>query len=312
MDRSLVERGVLAVGDLIADRGQGGLDGMHVYLQGDEPVEYHWTEDLRRDVFSVSKTFVSAAVGIAEAEGLLSLDDPVLDHLDHLGPSIAAGTETITVDQLLTMTSGIVYRWEDADMLGGVDPAQVVLSAPLGFAPGTRFAYRGGSSYLLSRVINACSGQDVRDYLQSRLFSRLGVDVPSWERCPLGYSIGAVGLELRTAEVARLGQTLLDSGHWKGQQLVPADYVARLVSDPVDADGHTATGSSKPHAESARYGRGVWLCARDNAWRMDGIHGQFSVVLPDQRACITATAHYQGAGVDILDAVWSEIVPVLR
>ena len=54
----------------------------------------------------------------------------------------------------------------------------------------------------------------------------------------------------------------------------------------------------------------MWLCARDNVWRMDGIHGQFSVVLPDQGVCITGTAHYRGAGADILDAVWSEIVEI--
>lgn len=85
-------------------------------------------------------------VGIAEAEGLLSVDDPILDHLDDLGPGLAAGVEAITVDHLLRMTSGIGYRWEDADVARGGDPAQVVLSAPLGFAPGEGFAYRGGST----------------------------------------------------------------------------------------------------------------------------------------------------------------------
>jgi CubicO group peptidase (beta-lactamase class C family) len=124
--------------------------------------------------------------------------------------------------------------------------------------------------------------------------------------------MGAVGLELRTVDVARLGQTLLDGGRWRGQQLVPADYVAGLVSHPVDAVGHAPTGSAQPVAESARYGRGVWLCARDDAWRMDGVHGQLSVVLPDLGVCITTTAHYRGASDDILDAIWSDIVPVLR
>ena len=236
----------------------------------------------------------------------------MLDHLRQLAPSAAVGTGSITIDQLLTMTSGIVYRWEDEDMVGGVDPAGVVLSAPLGFAPGTAFTYCGGSTYLLSRVVQACSGQDVRDYLAPRLFSPLGIDDPSWQRCPTGYSTGAVGLELRTAEVARLGQTLLDGGRWRGQQLVTEDYVARLVSDPVDAVGHTPTGSGEPVADSARYGRGVWLCARDNAWRMDGIYGQLCVVLPELQVCLTTTAHYRGASVDTLDAIWSEIVPVLR
>lgn len=164
----------------------------------------------------------------------------------------------------------------------------------------------------MSRVIHSCSGQDVRDFLQTRLFMPLGIDTPAWQRCPQGFSLGAVGLCLPTAEVARVGQTLLDEGRWLGRQLIPASYVVSLTSDPVDTDGHQATSAAGPHPENARYGRHVWLCARDHAWRMDGIYGQFCVMLPQQQACVTITGHYRGPTTDILDAIWSEIVPALR
>lgn len=303
---------VLALGRLIGQRGLGGLDGVHVHMQGRPLVEHHWTPDVRRDVFSVSKTFVSVAVGIAEAEGLLSMGDPLLRHLRHLAPAAAAGAESITIEQLLTMTSGIVYRWDDPNTEGAGDPAHPIVAAPLGSEPGTRFAYRGGNTYLLSRVIHSCSGQDLRDFLQTRVFTPLGIENPPWQRCPLGFSLGAVGLSLRTEEVARLGQTLLDGGRWRGQQLVPAHYPVSLISDPVDTDGHQATRACGPHPENARYGRHVWLCARDHAWRMDGIYGQFSVILPQQQACVTVTGHYQGPTTDILDSIWSEVVPALQ
>ncbi len=89
----MVRHGVLAFGRLMGELGLGGVDGVHVHVRGQPSVEQHWTPDVRRDVFSVSKTFVSMAVGIAEAEGLLAVSDPILSHLDHLVPDAAAGVE---------------------------------------------------------------------------------------------------------------------------------------------------------------------------------------------------------------------------
>jgi CubicO group peptidase (beta-lactamase class C family) len=84
--QSLVEAGVEALG---SDR-RLGVDGVHVYAGGEVLADRHWLADIRRDVFSVSKTFTSAAVGIAEAEGLLRLDDPILGHLSQFADVAAA------------------------------------------------------------------------------------------------------------------------------------------------------------------------------------------------------------------------------
>jgi hypothetical protein len=84
-----------------------------------------------------------------------------------------------------------------------------------------------------------------------------------------------------------------------------------MFTDTIATGGHRATRAAGPHPDNARYGRHVWLCDRDDAWRMDGIYGQFSILLPHQQACITITSHYQRPTTDILDAIWSEIVPVL-
>jgi Beta-lactamase class C and other penicillin binding proteins len=305
-----IQAGVEAFARIAAARGFG-IDGVVVDTDGRAPVERHWTPDLRRDVFSVSKTFTSVAIGLAEAEGLLELDDTVLSHLPEFASTAAPGVEKITVGQLLTMTSGIVYRWSDPDGDHPGDAAQHILATPLGAEPGIQFAYRGSSTYLLSRIIHACSGSDLRDYLLPRLFAPLGIRHPQWLRCPLGFSMGAVGLQLRTVEIARLGRTLLDGGRYDGQQVVPPDYVASMPSDSVAAEGHRPTGATEL-VHGARYGRHVWLCGRDDAWRMDGIFGQFSVILPRQRACVTVTAQYDGTTSDILEAIWSAIVPTLE
>lgn len=304
------DRDLMRATRALAERSLG-IDGVHVHVRGCPPIEQHSVADIRRDIFSASKTFTSAAVGIAQAEGLLDIDDAVLSHLAHVTSAPGAGIEAITIRQLLTMTSGITYRWADADADHPGDAATDILSTPLSDTPGTTFAYRGASTYLLSRVIHACSGLDLRDFLLRRLFTPLGIRNPQWLRCPLGYSLGAVGLHLRTEEIARLGRTLLDGGRYGDQQLVPADYVTSMISDTVPTGGHIATGAVAPHPDNARYGRHVWLCARDDAWRMDGIYGQLSIVLPRHQACVTTTAHYRGPTTDILDAIWSQIVPAL-
>jgi CubicO group peptidase (beta-lactamase class C family) len=289
-----------------------GVEGVYVQVRKVPPIEYHWVADIRRDIFSASKTFTAVAIAFAQGEGLLDTDDSILSHLGHLTSAPAKGVEAITIQHLLTMTSGVIYRWDDPDADHPGDPAVDILTTPLGTTPGTAFAYRGANSYLLSRIIHACSGQDLREFLLPRLFTPLGIGNPQWLRCPLGYSLGAVGLHLRTSEMAALGSTLLENGRFFEQQIVPASFVSSMTADCVPTDGHIPTGATAPHRENARYGRHVWLCHRDDAWRMDGLYGQFSVMLPRQHACVTTTAHHRGPTTDILDAIWSEIVPVLN
>jgi CubicO group peptidase (beta-lactamase class C family) len=253
-------------------------------------------------VYSVSKTFTSVAVGLARAEGLLDLDDRVLAHLPQFASSAAAGVEELTIRHLLTMTAGIDFRWDYPETAPG-DPAENFLTTEPFARPGSSYAYRGTNSYLLGRIIAAVSGTDLRDFLLPRLFEPLGIANPQWFRCPLGFPLGAMGLFLRTEEIARLGETLLHGGSYRGRQLVPADYVELMHRERTPTDW--------PAPDCAVYGLHWWPCARDEAWRMDGLYGQFSIVFPRQQACVTVTAHYEQPTTDILDAIWAELVPYL-
>jgi CubicO group peptidase (beta-lactamase class C family) len=209
----------------------------------------------------------------------------------------------MTIRHLLTMTAGNDYTWDapDGDCVG--DAAQLFLAAPLVAAPGTRYRYAGTNSYVLGRIVHACSGQDLRDFLVPRLFEPLGIANPQWHRCPLGFPIGAVGLFLRTREIGMLGRVLLDGGRWDGRQLVPSDYVELMQATRVD--------TGRPDADNRTYALHIWHCARDGARRMDGLYGQFGIMLPEQDACISTTAHYEGPTTDILDTVWDVLVPAL-
>ena len=286
-----------------ADGRQLGIDSIQVVADNGPRGERRRIDDIRRDVFSVSKTVTSLAVGMLEGDGALSLDDPVLAHLPELADTAAAGSESITVGHLLRMTAGNGYRWADEDADHPGDPARDFLATPLVAEPGSTYHYRGANTYVLGRVVHSISGQDLRDFLVPRLFGPLGIRNPQWLRCPLGFPLGAIGLQLRTSEITRIAQLLLHEGSCDGDRLVPADYIARMTTDT------TATG--RPDPDNRTYGLHAWLCARDGAWRMDGIFGQFGIVFPGQHACVSVTAHYLGPTTDILDCVWDHIGPAL-
>lgn len=298
-----VRIGLLGLRQAVTERGLG-LEGIHITRVNEPPVSFRWVSDDRREVYSVSKTFTSVAVGIARAAGLLDLDDPVLTHLPEFKDTAADGVEELTIRHLLSMTAGNGYRWDDQDQNHPGDPAQDFLATPLTAQPGTDFAYRGTNSYVLGRIIAAASGSDLRDFLLPRLFRPLGIGNPQWLRCPLGFPLGAMGLQLRTEEIARLGETLLNDGSFRGQQLISAEYVEMMRTGLVTTDWIE-------HPDTAAYGLHCWACARDGAWRMDGLYGQFSIMFPQQQACVTVTAHYEKSTTDILDAIWTELVPHL-
>jgi CubicO group peptidase (beta-lactamase class C family) len=287
----------------LADDRRLGLEGVHVVLDDGRCAERRWIDDIRRDVFSVSKTVTSLAIGMLRDDGLVGLDDSVVNHLPELADTIAPGAEAITVRHLLSMTAGNGYRWLDPDADHPGDAARDFLATPLVAVPGTAYQYAGGNSYVLSRIVHSVSGVDLRAFLLPRLFRPLDIHNPQWLRCPLGFSLGAIGLQLRTSEIARIAQLLLHGGRYHGERLVSADYIARMTTE--------TTHTERVEPDNQTYGLHVWLCSRDHAWRMDGIYGQFGIVLPESRACVSVTAHYRGPTTDILDAVWEQVVPAL-
>jgi CubicO group peptidase (beta-lactamase class C family) len=286
-----------------ADAGRLAIDSTQVVTDDGPRGERRRIPDIRRDVFSVSKTVTSLAIGMLEADGALTLDDPVLRYLPGLADTAAPGGERITIAHLLRMTAGNAYRWVDDDGDHPGDPARDFLATPLVAEPGSTYHYRGANTYVLGRVVHAISGRNLRDFLVPRLFAPLGIRNPQWNRCPLGFPLGAIGLQLRTSEITRIAQLLLHEGTHDGRRLIPAAYLARMTADTTD------TGRAEP--DNRTYGLHVWRCARDGAWRMDGIYGQFGIMLPAHRATVSVTAHYEGPTTQILDCVWEHIVPAL-
>ncbi len=297
-----------AVGDdllddfIRADRERGlGIYGVHLHREGQEPVERRVRSDDRVNLYSVAKTFTSVALGLAEAEGRLTVEDRLLDHFPELRPLAAPGVEDVTLRHLLTMTSGTSHEWFADQRVDAADLLHEIVAAPLAAAPGTRFAYTDSGPYAIGRVIARTTGADLRAYLLPRLFAPLDLHNPAWHTCPLGYPFAASDLFLRTHELARFARLLLQDGVWQDRRLLPAAYLRRMTADPADTSAIT-----EGERFTYGYGLGVWL-DRSGMYRMDGRYGQYAVICPDARAAVTVTAHSE-CEVDLLEAIHTLVV----
>lgn len=253
-------------------------------------------------LWSLSKSFTSTAVGLAVAEGKLSIDDPVLKFFPDKAPAEPSDNlKAMTVRDLLTMSAG---HSDEVNLRGETDWIRAFLAHPVPHKPGTHFRYNTPATFMQSAIVQKVTGQTVVDYLQPRLFGPLGIAAPKWDANPQGISIGGYGLYLQTEDIAKFGQMYLQNGVWQGKQLVPEDWVALATSKQVP------NGSNPESDWNQGYGFQFWR-SRHGAYRGDGKDGQFCVVLPDQDAVIVLTAN-TGNMQDELNVVWEKLLPAFH
>ncbi|MDR1833465.1 MAG: beta-lactamase family protein [Propionibacteriaceae bacterium] len=281
-----------------------GVYGVHVYQEGRGTAAHQFRADDRVQSWSATKTFAALAIGMCADEGRLGIDDTVLGFFPGMRSLAAPGSEAITVKNLLQMQPGKDYAFfqeTDPKKVNETDWAELFFMGEVTSTPGTKFFYANGGSYMLSRIVEAVSGQTLRSYLLPRLFNPLGILNPWWNADPFGHTLGAYGLQLTTAELAKLGQLLLQEGVWDGKQLVSRAYAQAMHTDTVAPNGHF----DDPEA-NAGYGYQVWLNV-EGGYRADGMYGQYSIVIPQQRAVITTTAHNETDAYGIVRAAFSDI-----
>ncbi len=137
-----------------ANRERGlGVYGIHLYREGSPPIERRVRSDDPVNLYSVAKTFTSVALGLAEAEGRLTLDDRLLDHFPELRAMAADGVEEITLRHLVTMTGGTSHQWFADERITAADLLHEIVAAPLDAPPGIRFSYTDSGPYAIGRVI---------------------------------------------------------------------------------------------------------------------------------------------------------------
>jgi CubicO group peptidase (beta-lactamase class C family) len=262
-------------------------------------------------LYSASKTFASMAIGIAQAEGLLSVDDLLRDYFRPTGV-IPAHIDEIRIRHLLSMSAGHAADPVTTAMDNGApldDIEALFFAEPFVTTPGTRFKYDNSCTYMLSKLITLRSGQNLRDYLMPRLFTPLGIDTPHWESDPSGIAFGCSGLHLDATDLSKFGQLLLDHGDWKGQQLIPAEYISGATRQQISTADFNEPFATPDYRSG--YGFQIWMNHIPGTYRVDGFKGQYIIVLPEQDALVTFISDEPKRMTRIIDLVWETLLSKL-
>jgi CubicO group peptidase (beta-lactamase class C family) len=273
------------------------VEGVIVLQHGKRIAEHRWIPEMPRNVFSVSKSFTSIAVGMAVDEGRLSLTDKVVDAFPDLVKAPSSRLKALTLEHLLTMTRGFGKFSKPRSV-------KEALGQNLIHDPGSFFVYDNGSTFLASAMLTKAVGKTALDYLTEKLFHPIGILDSVWEESDDGYSIGAEGLEITTSSLALFGQFLLQRGNWQGKQLISSGWIDGATRP------HSSTWNSRNFADwDLGYGYCFWPC-RHGAYRADGKNAQFVIVLPREDAVVAINSDDENTK-PILYAVWDHILPQL-
>ena len=296
------------------EKSNQALHSMMLLRHGRVVAEGWWTPyaaDRPHMLFSLSKSFTSTAVGLAVAEGRLTVEDRVVDFFPEDAPAAISDTlAAMRVKDLLTMTTGhaedatgALHRAGEGSHAADGNWVKAFLAQPVAYQPGTHFVYNSAATYMLSAIVQKLTGQRLLHYLGPRLFEPLGIEGPTWEMCPRGIDVGGWGLKIKSEDIACFGQLYLQQGVWRGKQLISADWVAAATSYQVSNASNT-----NPDWKQG-YGYQFWRCQHD-CYRGDGAFGQFCIVMPAHEVVLAITS---GAAdmQKTLDLVWEHLLPAL-
>jgi hypothetical protein len=297
------------LGNVLANLSElDSLNSIMVLRHGQVCLEGWWKpygSDQPHMLFSLSKSFVSAAIGIAVGEGRLAVTDTLVGFFPEYADCITdARMRDMTLHDLLCMASG-----HATCATGGMrsepngDYVRGFLASSLAHTPGTRFCYNSGATYMLAAVIRKVTGLNVREYLQPRLFDPLGIVPGIWESCPKGTNFGGWGLYLKTEDIAKFANLLLHNGNHNGQQLIPADYLAEATRKQSDNSMNDAPDWKRG------YGYQFWRCA--HGFRGDGACGQYAIVVPEKDLAIAITSCIENMQ-NVLTILWDKLIPALE
>ena len=315
------------------------LHGLLVIRHGSIVMEKYFAPydvDTPHSLYSCTKSFISALVGIAIKKGFITgVNRPVMSYFPNgsyagavssmqtpppssrqatrsrisspfAAPqtsSWAADTESkheITVENLLTMSSGL--DWLEADETydrmysSSQDWVKFVLDWSMADRPGQSFTYSSGNSHLLSAIIQKTSRMNTYDFARANLFGPLGIKDPDWDRDPSGIPIGGWGLHLTPREMAKLGYLYLHRGVWEHKHVVPASWVRDSTQSHIKAD------------DNWQYGYQWWLDPSRDFFAAIGRYGQSIFVVPAQDLVVVFTAHIDSNDPEV-DLLKKYIIP---
>lgn len=283
------------------------------YFNGHDADELH-------EMQSVSKSFTSAAIGLAIEQGKIKgVEDTVLGFFDDdmVIDKLDERKRRITLEDLLTMRSGTDYheRGDDSphSQLNRLSRGwtQFVLDRPMVREPGTHFQYDSGAVILASALIKQRYDVHADEFARKHLFEPLGIKQLSWYRNADGHPHTGGGLDLRSRDMARFGLLYLREGRWGEEQVLPKEWVRASLSRQVEFDAQSGR-------RSVGYGYWWWVyqpapggAGEQDIYAAAGWKGQYIFLVPEYDMVVVVTAGCQEWSEEqrILDFLYESILP---
>lgn len=260
-----------------------------------------WSAERQHRMYSVSKSFVSLAIGLMIDEGRLALDDPIAEHFpdklpDELHPWLAAAT----VRDLLMMStphSSTSYTRRDPDWVW------TFFNRAPSHPPGTVFSYDTAATVVLTATVERLAGKPFLDYMRPRFLDPIGFSKDAWcIRTPEGVSWGGSGVICTLRDLARVALACLNGGRWGEKQVLPEEYLRAATAKQIDNAVRGNCG----------YGYQIWRDP-ENGFSFRGMGSQYAICYPDKEFLFCCIADTQGApsGTAIPEVMRQEIYPYL-
>ncbi len=285
MDAALLQKILDAIGEQRLN-----IDSVVVVHNGYIVTEKYYPpykQDTKHELYSITKSVVSALIGIAIQEGYINnVNDLVLGFFpERTFENDNVLKRSITLEHVLTMSSGL--EWDFDEMVSSRDWVQYVLDQPMYIEPGTEFYYSSGNSHVLSAIIQETSGLNTRDFAQQYLFDPLGISDIRWQMDLNDIPKGGWGLAMKPRDMAKLGYLYLNQGVWDGQQIIPSGWIK------ASTKGHIQV--PEPLEPWDLYMGYSWWLHGSGLYAAHGTKGQFIYVIPESDLVVVFTGHITDA-----------------
>jgi CubicO group peptidase (beta-lactamase class C family) len=264
-----------------------------------------YTRDTLHRMFSITKSFVSLAIGLLVEDKQISLDDHIIDYFPEKLPKEGAFPymKMLTIREMLAMTT--CHDKNTYKVAGTKDWVGSFFTTPPDHIPGTNFSYDTASTHTLAGLVEKLTGMELIDYLRSKFLDEIDFSKDAIVlKDPVGVSMGGSGLCATPYDILKVMYIIAHDGQWKGKQLLPNDYIKTAKLKHSDPRAKQST-----LEEMQGYGYQIWM-TQNNGIVLFGMGGQLALYCPDKDIFMITTADAQGrqGGVQLIyDAFWDEV-----
>jgi CubicO group peptidase (beta-lactamase class C family) len=272
----------------------GFVDALLVIRNGNLVAEKYYNgynENSAHQIWSDTKSFMSALIGIAIDKGLIeSADKKIMDYFhDYEYDGMDPRFFDITIKHLLTMRMGIDK--EENNLIPVVqsnDWIRETFKLPLLFNPGQKFSYNSLETHLLSAILTKVSGKSALEFAAENLTGPMGVEIVQWNHDALGYNTGGYDIYMKPRDMAVLGYMYLNNGRINDKQIVSSEWVAVSLNKTWINNG-IKWGVLTDY----NYGYLWWLgkINGQNLFMAMGMGGQYIMVFPELDLIVVTTAN---------------------